>query len=80
MASELGVKRGKVTTINVNDWSGGWGSYANNWGARPGFNAQNSIQNIGVSAGSSNSDTAEETFSVGQIGVSATVNVSFLIE
>ena len=28
MASALGVKRGKVYNINVNDWGGGWGGMA----------------------------------------------------
>jgi len=80
MASALGVKRGKVCNINVNDWSGGWGGYGNNWGARWGNNyqVQNAVQNLGDIAGAA--DAAGETFSVGQISVSATVNVSFLIE
>ena len=82
MASELGVKRGKVYNINVNDWSGGWGGYGggSRWGAQWGASGQfqNRVQNLGDFAGSP--DTAGETFSVGQISVSATVNVSFLIE
>ena len=81
MASALGVKRGKVYNINVNDWSGGWGGYGNAWGARwGGFNGQNNIQNLGVTSGEAGADTATETFSVGEISVSATVNVSFLIQ
>jgi hypothetical protein len=80
MASALGVKRGKVSSINVNDWSGGWGGYQNRWGAQWGINGQfqNAVQNLGDIAGSP--DNAAETFSVGEISVSATVNVSFLIE
>jgi uncharacterized protein len=80
LTSALGVKRGKVCSINVNDWSGGWGGYGNSWGQRWGNNwpAQNAVQNLGDIAG--NADTAGQTFSVGQISVSATVNVSFLIE
>jgi hypothetical protein len=64
----------------VNDWSGGWGGYGNRWGAHWGINGQfqNRVQNLGDVAGSP--DTAAETFSVGEISVSATVNVSFLIE
>ena len=82
MASALGVKRGKVSSINVNDWSGGWGGYQNRWGAQwGGFNGQaNNVQNLGELSGAANADTAAETFSVGEISVSATVNVSFLIE
>jgi uncharacterized protein YggE len=80
MASALGVKRGKVSSINVNDWSGGWGGYQNRWGAQLGINGQfqNAVQNIRDVAGSP--DNAAETFSAGEISVSATVNVSFLIE
>jgi uncharacterized protein YggE len=80
MASELGVKCGKVYNINVNDWSGGWSGYANYWGARWGgpFQTQNAVQNLGDIAGAA--DAVGETFSIGQISVSATVNVSFLIE
>jgi hypothetical protein len=81
MASALGVKRGKVYNINVNDWSGGWGGYGGRWGAQwGGFNGQNNIQNLGALSDVAGADTAAETFSVGEISVSATVNVSFLIE
>lgn len=81
MASALGVKRGKVYNINVNDWSGGWGGYQNRWGAQWGFNGQvQNVQNPGVLSDAAGADTAAETFSVGEISVSATVNVSFLIE
>jgi uncharacterized protein YggE len=81
MASALGVKRGKVYNINVNDWSGGWGGYGGRWGAQwGGFNGQNNIQNLGALSDMTGADTTAETFSVGEISVSATVNVSFLIE
>jgi Tfp pilus assembly protein FimT len=81
MASALGVKRGKVYNINVNDWSGGWGGYGGRWGAQwGGFNGQNNIQNLGSLSDMTGADPAAETFSVGEISVSATVNVSFLIE
>ena len=82
MASALGVKRGKVSSINVNDWSGGWGGYQNRWGTQwGGFNGQvNSIQNLGALSDVAGVDTTAETFSVGEISVSATVNVSFLIK
>jgi len=80
MASALGMKCGKVCNINVNDWSGGWGWPGNNWGVRwgNGYSSQNAVQNLGDHGGAA--DSAGETFSVGQISVSATVNVSFLIE
>ncbi len=79
MASELGVKVGKPFSINVNDWSGwtGW-SPQNAWGFGGGGGAnamQNASQSYGGGAGE-----AGATFSVGQISVSANVNVSFLIQ
>jgi hypothetical protein len=81
MASALGVKRGKVSNINVNDWSGGWGGYGGRWGAQWGFNGQvQNVQNLGALSDTAGADTAAETFSAGEISVSATVNVSFLIE
>jgi uncharacterized protein YggE len=81
MASALGVKRGKVYNINVNDWSGGWCGYQNRWGVQWAANGQvNNVQNLGALSDMANADTAGETFSVGEISVSATVNVSFLIE
>lgn len=81
MASALGVKRGKVSNISVNDWSGGWGGYGGRWGAQWGFNGQvNNVQNLGTLSDVAGADTTGETFSAGEISVSATVNVSFLIE
>lgn len=79
LAKELGVKCGKPLNITANDYSNWWygGNY---WGAR-GYNynnqMQNAVQNIG---GGGQSDSAGETLSVGQISVSATVNVSFAIQ
>lgn len=75
MASELGVKRGKVTNVSAND-EGGWfengGGY---WGRSYGGGMfQNAMQNAGGASEESG------TLSVGQISVSATVNVSFSIE
>lgn len=76
LASELGVKCGKVHSVNANDWSGWWSSSGSYWGGRYGAGMfQNAVQNIG---GSGEMDGS--TLSVGQISVSATVNVSFLIE
>jgi len=76
LASELGVKRGKVYTINANDWGGWWSSSGSYRGGRYGGGMyQNAVQNVGGSA-----ETDDSTLSVGQIRVSATVNVSFLIE
>jgi uncharacterized protein YggE len=73
LANELGVKRGKVYSINATE-GGGW-SASGYWGGRSAGMAQNVVQN----AGGGPEDTGG-TLSVGQITVSATVNVSFLIE
>ena len=76
LASELGVKRGKVFSINANESGGWWSSTGSYWGGRYGGQmSQNAVQNIGGAA-----EAGEETLSTGQISVSASVNVSFLIE
>jgi uncharacterized protein len=87
LTGELGTKLGKPTSISTYDNSSYYGNY---WGGNRGFfngynNAfqnQNSFAGGGGSggAGGGNSDTTEETFAIGQISVTATVNVSFLIE
>jgi hypothetical protein len=66
LAAELGVKRGKVYNITATE-GGGW------WGSRGMM--QNVVQNAGGASGE-----IDETLSVGQISVTATVSVSFLIE
>jgi uncharacterized protein YggE len=68
LAAELGVRRGKVYSINATE-GGGW------WSSRSAGMSQNVAQNAG--GGSAES---EGTLSIGQISVMATVNVSFLIE
>jgi len=72
LAAELGVKRGKVYNITANDWSGWAGGY---WGGRGGAMFQNTAQNTGAA-----SEVTDRTLSVGQISISASVSVSFLIE
>jgi uncharacterized protein YggE len=78
MASELGVKLGKADSVNENDF-GGWSSLSrNSWGQGGGGGGgmyQNASQNGGGGTGSD-----EGALSVGQISVSANVNVTFLIE
>jgi uncharacterized protein len=77
MASALGVKVGKPNNITVND-SGGWSQwYQNGWGGG-GFGG-NAFQNVSQNAGDG-SDENGPTFAVGQISVSASVNVTFLIQ
>jgi uncharacterized protein len=71
LASELGVKRGRVYSVNATE-GGGWWS----WESRGGVGM---AQNVSQNAGGPSEDT-QGTLSVGQISVSATVNVSFLIE
>ena len=73
MAAELGVKRGKVYSITAND-GGGW------WGASGNFRGRGAFQNSVQNAGGPSEMTDSTTLSVGQISVSASVNVSFLIE
>lgn len=75
LATELGVKRGKVRAINVNDSSGWLGWPGNYWGGRGGAMFQNSVQSIGAAP-----EIEDSTLSIGQISISASVNVSFLIE
>ncbi len=80
MAAELGVKVGKPSNITVND-SGGWtrwpgerGVYGG--GGFGGFNAaQNVAENNGAVAGENG-----PSFAAGQISISASVTVSFLIQ
>ena len=75
MAAELGVKRGKVYNITANDWSGWWGSSRGYWGGRSAAMYQNSVQNSADPP-----EVTDTTLSIGQISVSASVSVSFLIE
>ena len=78
MATELGVKLGKVNTVNENDW-GGWNSWSRNGWGGGGGGSGGMFQNVSQNAGG-RSDADAETMSVGQISVSASVGVSFLIE
>lgn len=80
MATELGVKVGKPYNINVNDWSGwsGW-SPQSAWGYGGGGGGGGTFQNVSQNVGGG-TEGAGATFAVGQISVSATVNVSFLIQ
>jgi len=78
MCKELDVKRGKPLSISANEYNGYWNWYGNRWGWQNNqmMNAsQNAVQNFG-----GGSDSAGETMSIGQISVSATVNVSFAIQ
>lgn len=74
-ASELGVKVGKPCSININDWSG-WMPQSS-WGF--GGGGASAFQNVSQNYGGGSAETGP-TFSVGQISVTANVNVSFAIE
>ena len=79
MASELGVKLGKANSVNENDF-GGWSSLSRNgWGQGSGGGGGGMYQNASQNGGGT-SESEEGTLSVGQISVSANVNVTFLIE
>ena len=78
LTTELGAKLGKVYSINAYDNGGIYGG-----SFRGGFNGSynNSVQNVITTIPSGGaSDNTVETFAVGMISVSASVNVSFLIE
>jgi len=80
MASELGVKVGKPFSINVNDWGGSSSWSQGSWGyGGGGGGGANAYQNASQDAASASGENGT-TFSVGQISVSANVNVSFLIQ
>jgi len=78
LCGELGVKRGKPVNINASE-SGGWlnqfGSY---WGYRNYGGASNAQVSVEDTSGAS--DSTNDTLSLGQISVSATVNVSFALQ
>ena len=78
LTDELGVKLGRPYNVNATDNSsylGSSGRYLNS-----SIGANNFVQNVSVSSGGGASDNASDAFAVGQISVTATVNVSFLIE
>jgi len=77
LTAELGVKRGKVYNISAQDW-GGWSSggfWGNYWGGRGGNMSQNAVQ-----SSSGPTELSDPTLSIGQISVSASVSVTFLIQ
>jgi uncharacterized protein YggE len=78
LTDELGVKLGRPYNVNAADNSSYLGSSGRYFNSNVGAN--NFVQNVSVSGGSGTSDNASDAFAVGQISVTATVNVSFLIE
>jgi uncharacterized protein YggE len=76
LAAELGVKRGRVHNVNANEWGGWFSSSGGYWGrGYGGAMMQNAVQEAGPS-----DESDANGLSVGQISISATVNVSFVIE
>lgn len=80
LTEELGAKLGKVLSITAYDNGGvyGGGFLSARISGYNNINTQNSAVSVGASGGAS--DNVVDTFAVGQISVSASVNVSFLIE
>lgn len=79
LAKELGVKCGKPCSVNANEGGGWWNWQQYGWGNRGynnNYNFQNAVQNVSGPPESA----GETTLSIGQISVSASVNVSFLIQ
>jgi uncharacterized protein YggE len=80
LCSELDVKCGKPVSINAQDYGGYYYRPGGAWGWRNnGMFGMNSVQNVMQNNGGG-SESPGETLSLGQINVSATVNVSFLIQ
>jgi hypothetical protein len=78
LTDELGVKLGRPYNVNATDNSSYLGSSSRYFNGSIGAN--NFVQNVSVSSGSGTADNTSDAFAVGQISVTATVNVSFLIE
>jgi uncharacterized protein YggE len=78
LTDELGVKLGRPYNVNATDNSSYFGSSSRFFNSSMGAN--NYVQNVSVSNGGGASDEASDAFAVGQISITATVNVSFLIE
>jgi uncharacterized protein len=81
LCGELDVKCGKPLSINAQEFGGYYNWPGNRWGWRNnGMSSyMNSSQNV-IQNNDGGPDAAGETVSIGQISVSATVNVSFSIQ
>jgi uncharacterized protein YggE len=80
LCQELDVKCGKPVSISAQEYGGYFGWPGNRWGPRNYGGLMNASQNIVQNNNGGSSDSAGETMSIGQISVSASVNVSFLIQ
>jgi len=78
LASELNARVGKVITISEFSAGGPWHSYNNAWsGGRYGGSGMNQVS---VEGAGGSGDLLGEAIALGQIGISASVNVSFELE
>jgi len=75
LAAELGQKVGKA--FRISEYGSGWSSPYGWWGSMGGNASSNAIQN---SVGSGSASTSEGTLALGQITVTASVSVSFLLQ
>jgi uncharacterized protein YggE len=76
LVRELGGQLGRVLSVSESYWGGSWTWSGGGWrGGRFRQGYQNVVQSAGAGG-----EAPEGTLSVGQIGVSATVSVSFAIE
>jgi uncharacterized protein YggE len=80
LCHELDVKCGKPLSINAQEYGGYYGWPGGRWGGRNYGSMMNASQNVAQSNNGGSADSAGETMSIGQISVSASVSVSFLIQ
>ena len=78
LAREMNARVGKVISINEGGWGGPWNSYGMSWdGMRYGGPGANQVS---VQASGANGEPLGEAIALGQIGVTASVSVSFELE
>jgi len=78
LARELNARVGKVITIQEYGSGAPWHSYNNAWaGARYGGSGMNQVS---VEGGGGTGDLVGQAIALGQIGISASVNVNFELE
>ena len=78
LAREMNARVGKVISINEGGWGGPWNSYGMSWdGMRYGGPGANQVS---VQVGGGSNELLGEAIALGQIGVTASVSVSFELE
>lgn len=75
-AKELGVGRGKIYNLTVNENAWGYGGW---WGSRYSSASNLSQNSVQFAPGGGVGDDSESALSAGQISVSASVTASFLV-